>query len=117
MAGRKNFRIGTACGGRNGLCDRLSPKGNSAGGNRICYFGGRTFLWKNCSVCRCAGNHHYSSTWGNRDGCSLSKVVGKGKLNKIFRKYFGGKCVILISDKRIPKEKQSELKEYIQNEG
>lgn len=31
---------------------------------------------------------------------SLSKVVGKGKLKKIFRKYFGGKCVILISDKR-----------------
>ena len=25
---------------------------------------------------------------------------GKGKLNKIFRKYFGRKCVILISDKR-----------------
>ena len=24
---------------------------------------------------------------------------------------------VLISDKRIPKEKQSELKEYIQNEG
>ena len=32
------------------------------------------------------------------DGC-LYKIV-KGKLKKIFRKYFGGKCVILISDKR-----------------
>ena len=30
----------------------------------------------------------------------VKKVVGKGKLKKIFRKYFGGKCVILISDKR-----------------
>ena len=51
------------------LCDRLSPKGNGAGGNWFCSFGGRTFLWKNCSVCRCACNHHHSSTWGNRDGC------------------------------------------------
>lgn len=62
--------------------------------------GGRTCLWKNCSVCRCAGSHHHSSTWGNRDGCSLSKVTGKGKLKKIFRKYFGRKCVIVIAEKR-----------------
>lgn len=100
VAGRKNSHIGTTCGGRNGLCDRLSPKGNGAGGNWFCSFGGRTCLWKNCSVCRCAGNHYHGTAWGNRDGCSLSKVVGKGKLKKIFRKYFGGKCVILISDKR-----------------
>ena len=73
---------------------------NGAGGNWFCSFGGRTCLWKNCSVCRCAGNHHHSSTWGNRDGCSLSKVAGKGKLKKIFRKYFGRKCVIVIAEKR-----------------
>ena len=97
MAGRKNFLIRTACGGRYGLCDRLSPLGNGAGGNWFCSFGGRTCLWKNCSVCRCAGNHYHGSAWGNRDGCSLSKVAGKGKLKKIFRKYFGGKCVILIA--------------------
>lgn len=59
MAGRKNFRIGTACGGCNGLCD------------------------ENEKPCIC-----------------VKKVVGKGKLKKIFRKYFGGKCVIVISDKR-----------------
>lgn len=28
------------------LCDRLSPKGNGAGGNWFCSFGGRTCLWK-----------------------------------------------------------------------
>ena len=81
-------------------CDRLSPKGNGAGGNWFCSFGGRTCLWKNCSVCRCAGNHYHGTAWGNRDGCSLSKVAGKGKLKKIFRKYFGRKCVIVIAEKR-----------------
>ena len=97
----------TLCGGNTSdmeraviLCDRLSPKGNGAGGNWICSFGGRTCLWKNCSVCRCAGNHYHGTAWGNRDGCSLSKVAGKGKLKKIFRKYFGRKCVIVIAEKR-----------------
>ena len=31
---------------------------------------------------------------------AYQRLLGKGKLKKIFRKYFGRKCVIVIAEKR-----------------